>query len=172
MLTLTDENIEGLRNITDLVRWTRLTRKYTLSEAFILEFRNYLDLNEILQYQTLSEDFIGTLQTLFHFINRSWNEISMRQKLSSNFIRAFQEKLDWALLSMHQALSEEFIIEFKDKVRWDYISEYQKLSKQFILENFGLINVDYLKNNKNLIDLKFDLITGDTDIDLLIKLES
>ena len=62
-----------------------------------------------------------------------WNDYPFYKdnKLSEDFIREFQDKINWKTISATQKLSEEFIIEFKDKVDWEYISKYQKLSKEF-----------------------------------------
>ena len=46
-------------------------------------------------------------------------------------------------------LSEDFIKEFQDKVNWDNISRYQKLSEKFILDFEEILNIGYLiKSNK------------------------
>ena len=55
--------------------------------------------------------------------------------LTEDFIREFQDKVNWKCISFYQTLSEDFIIEFKDKVDWEYISKYQKLSEDFIKKN-------------------------------------
>ena len=70
---------------------------------------------------------------LFKFIqtnkNVDWEDISWYYKLSENFIREFQDKINWYWISANQILSENFIQEFKDKVSWIYILLYQNLSK-------------------------------------------
>ena len=55
--------------------------------------------------------------------------------LSEDFIREFQDKVDWDCISKYQNLSEDFIREFQDKVDWQEISRlaikiknYQKIS--------------------------------------------
>ncbi len=44
--------------------------------------------------------------------------ISYNYKLSENFIRKFQDRLDWDLISEWQKLSEDFIREFQNDVNW------------------------------------------------------
>ena len=65
-----------------------------------------------------------------------WHEISFsqQQELSENFIREFEDKVDWFFISCSQKLSENFIREFRDKVDWWGISRYQIISKNFIKE--------------------------------------
>ena len=62
--------------------------------------------------------------------------ISKYQKLSEDFIREFQNKVNWYLISRCQKLSEEFIREFQEKVDWIEISLNQniQISKRFIFE--------------------------------------
>ena len=63
-----------------------------------------------------------------------WDEISCNQELSEDFIREFQDKVDWIEISYNQKLSENFIREFQDKVDWYIIYQCQKLSNNFIKE--------------------------------------
>ena len=42
--------------------------------------------------------------------------MSSEQKLSEDFIREFQDKVDWNKVSMYQKLSDDFIIEFQDRL--------------------------------------------------------
>jgi hypothetical protein len=44
--------------------------------------------------------------------------ISYNQELSENFIRQFQDKVNWNMISFYQTLSEDFIRQFQDKVNW------------------------------------------------------
>jgi hypothetical protein len=83
----------------------------------------------ISEYQKLSEDFIREFQDKVE-----WDYISGYQKLSEDFIREFKDKINWHWISSNQKLSEDFIREFKDRVNWNLISRYQKLSEDFIRE--------------------------------------
>jgi len=49
----------------------------------------------------------------------NWDDtICRREKLSEEFIREHQDKVNWFDICYYQALSEDFIREFKDKVDW------------------------------------------------------
>jgi hypothetical protein len=52
--------------------------------------------------------------------------------LTEDFIRKYQDRVNWDYISRDQILSESFIIEFKDKIRLKYITVNQKLSEEFI----------------------------------------
>jgi hypothetical protein len=77
--------------------------------------------------KTLSEEFIREFQN-----EVNWEEISLYQKLNENFIREFYNKVYWNNISSSQILSENFIEEFQDKINWYFISLYQNLSEKFI----------------------------------------
>ena len=95
-----------------------------------LEWEKYYDPNfdwndgDFYFKNKLSEDFIREFQDKVN-----WLAISWYQKLSEDFIREFQDKVNWYYISSNQKFSENFIKEFQDKVDWDDISEYQKFIK-------------------------------------------
>ena len=61
----------------------------------------------------------------------NWSNISRHKKLSEEFIREFQDKINWYFISSrYQKLSEEFIREFQSSIYWGSISNYQKLKNQ------------------------------------------
>jgi hypothetical protein len=51
---------------------------------------------------------------------------------------------DWNYISEHNKLSEDFIREFQCKVNWNFISKYQKLSRKFIEEFKDVINMNFM----------------------------
>lgn len=65
-----------------------------------------------------------------------WEKLSGSGKLTTEFIREFQDQLEWFLISSYQpqAASADFVREFQDKVYWDRISICQNLSEDFIRE--------------------------------------
>lgn len=71
----------------------------------------------------------------------NWKKISsMEFRLNEDFIREFQDMLDWGTVSICQNLSEVIIEEFKDKVSWDDISSCQILSENFIRKHQNKFN--------------------------------
>jgi hypothetical protein len=42
----------------------------------------------------------------------------MKQTLSEDFIREFQNRVAWIWISAHQRLSETFIEDFQDQINW------------------------------------------------------
>ena len=55
-------------------------------------------------------------------------------------------------ISTKQILSEEFIREFQDKIDWRMISCSQKLSIKFIIEFYKRIDFQALLRNENISD--------------------
>ena len=95
--------------------------------------------------QKLSEDFIREFED-----NVDWGCISANQKLSENFIREFQDKVNWNWISKYQKLSESFIRKFKDYVDWGSISKHQKLSESFIRKFKDYVDWESISASQNL----------------------
>ena len=92
---------------------------------------------------TLVEWYISTQRNLrnIHYKLRSfsiysWQLIS-QMELSDDFIRKFQDKVDWNIISGSQLLNENFIEEFKDKIQWESVSRYQNFTEYFIRQYQG-----------------------------------
>ena len=84
------------------------------------------------------------LLLLYNISEKPKEVFIMNKQLSDNqlteeYIREFQDKVDWKSISWRQKLSEEFIREFKDKVNWRVISRRQTLSDEFIKEFHDLL---------------------------------
>jgi len=78
-----------------------------------------------------------------------WVKISGEEYiLSEEFIRKFQDVLDWINISCYQILSENFILEFKDKICWDSISSSQILSEDFIKKYQYRLDWDWISSNQ------------------------
>jgi len=119
----------------------KFTKKGKLYKRSRKDFENKLKVDPSLGHvEALSEDFIREFQDKV-----DWISVSYHQKLSEDFIREFQDKVYWPSVSSYQKLSEDFIREFKDKVYWSHVSCYQKLSEDFIREfkdkvNWGFVS--------------------------------
>ena len=118
-----------------------------LNKELGTSYKSLFDVNwtYISEFQKLSEEFIREFQDKI-----DWYNISIYQKLSENFIREFQDKVDWFYISKYQKLSEEFIREFQDKIDWYNIFKYQKLSENFIREFQDKVDWDFVSKYQNL----------------------
>ena len=66
-----------------------------------------------------------------HIKKNNWFIISSSFKLEEEFMREFQDYLEWDYISEFQPLFEDFIREFQDKVYFYNIFKYQNISKEF-----------------------------------------
>ena len=91
----------------------------------------------------LSEEFIKKFETKV-----DWFRIFKFQKLSESYIIERYDKksnkMSWKYISEKQNLSEKFISRFKNKLDWERISRYQKLSEGFIDKFQNKINWEYI----------------------------
>lgn len=93
---LSEAFIKHFQDKFDDLAWDNISGKQKLSENFILEFKDKLFMHYVLQYQTLTEDFIRKLIALN--VDIDWDAISYNDKI---------------------ILSEEFLDEFKDFIDFD-----------------------------------------------------
>jgi len=121
----------------------KLIKKEKLDYS-VKEFGDKVNWNNISVNQKLSLNFIREFKDKV-----IWRVISWKQQLSENFIREFQDKLDWYDISRYQILSFDFILKFKDKINWNYIEKYQKITKK---------DIEKLELDKTKVKNKFKLI--------------
>ena len=60
-----------------------------------------------------------------------WFLMSQCKCLPEDFIRKFQDKVNWKEISAHRVLSEKFIKEFKHKLDLKYLLEKNKINWKF-----------------------------------------
>jgi hypothetical protein len=119
------------------------------AEQFLNNKENFFRL--ILNFGHLSEEFLReTIKQCNICDSGTWSVISSEQKLSEDFIREFEDKVDWRFISLDQKLSYSFIREFQDKVDWKYILMRQNFCEDFLIEFYDKIDFDLLKYNKHL----------------------
>lgn len=93
---------------------------------FLDKYSDYLIWKRISDYWTLS------INIAKKFIDKlDWDIISNRYP-KEDFIKEFQNKIDWFYVSQNNDLTEEFIEEFSDKVIWRLIGNHTEYSLEFI----------------------------------------
>ena len=85
----------------------------------------------LLSGRVLSIDFI---RDHLAALNKCWDLISMKIKLSEVEMEEFADLIDWRVASRYQNMSENFIKKFRFRVDWDLIRKYQNVSLGFLLE--------------------------------------
>lgn len=80
-----------------------------------------------------------------------FSKVCRTEDFNEDFMREYQDYLDWEMTSMYQILSESFLLEFKDKVNWNIVSKTQTLSEDFIKDNIDLVNVPIIIDNQDSI---------------------
>lgn len=98
------------------INYTEVSATRGLSMDFILEFLPHLNLEMLVRFQKLSEEFLESNSD-----NLRWDLIAVHQDLNEDFIRKHQEKWKWSLISLYQELSTTFKEEFKDKLYPDLL---------------------------------------------------
>ena len=94
-------------------------------------------------YNILQTNLQTIEQRLSDFGVHTWRAISQLM-LSDDFIRKFQDKLDWDFISGSVPLTENFIEEFQDKIRWYLVSKSQNLSEDFVRQHQDMLDWKWL----------------------------
>jgi hypothetical protein len=123
-------------------------RKYLTEKEFLNPISKKI--NQLLILDNISKLPYNVIKDIDSVVPLPWWWISRYQKLSEDFIREFQDRVDWNDISSNQKLSEGFIIEFQDKVDWFLISGSQKLSEEFILKNIDRIDFRMILKNRQI----------------------
>lgn len=138
-----------------------------ISQLNDIYMQNILDL--AIREQVLSEDFIRRYQDKLN-----WRVISECQTLSEDFIREFKDKVRWDSISWRQILSEDFIKEFIDKLDPYLVCRDQKLSEDFLWQYVDWVNWQSIHNQElsnDFIKTFFDKIDKNDHANLVYKQE-
>ena len=88
--------------------WNYVIQNQQLSEDFIREFKDKMDMQCVGTQQILTEKFLEEMKGKVAFLT-----IARHHTLSEQFIKKYADRLDWVSVSRHQVLSEQFLEEYK-----------------------------------------------------------
>lgn len=114
-----------------------ITVSQVLSESFLREFKDYLDVGTSMYVKDNDINFMREWRDRISFKSPLFN-----QKIDQRTIVEFADKLDWDWVSERQTLSEDMIIRYSERVTWARLDRYQNLSKEFLEEHFDKIFVE------------------------------
>lgn len=99
-----------------------------------------------------------------------WTNVSKRDDLNEEFIRMFQDSLNWWNLSSNTFLpvTEDFIDEFKDKIKWKLLSR-QPLQEPFIEKYKDYVDWGAISFKKYLSDQFIEKYANRINWDVLCK---
>ncbi len=141
------------------LNWGLISKFTPLSEDFIFDFFEKLDLNNLLRKYEFSEDFTRKISKHLSeydwknlFTSQSYSEAFLEENikkvklddisygktipnLSEDFIRKYQSKWYWKGIGQSKRFSENFLREFADRWDWDWnIGNCQRVSESFLRE--------------------------------------
>lgn len=110
-------------------------------------FSDNLSLEELIKYKEKFEKNPVLAKKLEEL---DWENICVNKKMSENFIRVFQDYLNWADISYFTPkFSKEFMAEFKDKINWDSYFESHTVPEEVIRTDL----MDIIKTKQSLINV-------------------
>ena len=109
-------------------------RLYYQDMLFLLDETNWINISK---YREITSDFCEMFLDQIY-----WSELSLVIKINRlDFIRKFQDQLNWKIISSYHVLSEEFMAEFSHKLDWVQISFFQSLSLKSIKRFRNYLNL-------------------------------
>lgn len=130
------------------IEWTSIYESGNLTEDFIEKTMCFL--NEeykwslILGFNKVSEEFICKHMDDMGFAEKGWSYISVHQHLSENFLKKYQDKLDWWLICRYQDISTDFMLEVFNKIKWSEIIKRKCVPFQWFCEHLNMFNDSYI----------------------------
>lgn len=131
---------EMRKNGPSLLPWTIISKYYKLSLAFIMEFKSYLQWNQVISRCTLDVDSIKIIEDNPEHLN--WDLISNYFILTYEFINMFIDKLNWKILSTRCVLDKKFLFKYQKYVTWDVLMLQNKIDEKFIIENASSLDIN------------------------------
>lgn len=117
-------------SIFDCNTWSLISKTYSPDLWFIEKYKHKLNLKSIyIKSETkITEEFI---ENNFHLVSLN-DTVNLYSNLSEDFIKKYEDKINFEILQISQNLSEEFIKSRIDKINLKHIIMYQTLSEEFI----------------------------------------
>ena len=91
------------------------------------------DYKRVMEYQDLIKKY-----------KYDWCRISIKARLSEEFIDLYSDKVYWSFISSHQTLTDDFIIKYKHRVEWNSIIQFQLIPFEKVLKHCDNLNTDFL----------------------------
>ena len=123
-----DVNVEKLHKFKDIIigkfkqsDWGYITCKLDLTEAFMREFSEQMIWSNISRFQKLSEDFMDEFE-----MELDWGTLFQKQEMSEAYINSQKDKLDmyrWINLDYTKDYTKFFIYQNRKVLRWDMITQ-------------------------------------------------
>ena len=117
-------------SIFDYNTWSLISKTYSPDLWFIEKYKHKLNLKSIYikSGTKITEEFI---ENNFHLVSLN-DTVNLYSNLSEDFIKKYEDKINFEILQISQILSEEFIKSRIDKINLNHIIMYQTLSEEFI----------------------------------------
>ena len=95
------------------VSWINICRYTELSNDFIVQYLDHLDMSSILRYQKLSETLIQTIISNFNDFDKEFHfqSIGIYQKLSKDFIKTYKEYFPLRIIIRNKNIKRSIIHE-------------------------------------------------------------
>ena len=150
--------------------WKYVIEKVQLSNDFILENIEHINLDYILKYQQIDSSILSNNKFIRHIIDRDYVNTLVRyqnisfQTLDYLILNGFVDSDFWNIISQYQVLTKEYIRKYDDKLNWNLISTYQEIDLELITDY-----LDKIDWNKIPLNISSSSIINNNTISLFEK---
>lgn len=127
--------------------WNYIVKSQKLSEEFMREFRNEIDMKCAGTQQIMSEEFLNEMKDKVSF-----STVARYHSLSEKFIERYSNDLNWKYISSQQIFSEQFMEKYWEKINWNeyfyFTVKINELSEEFIFKHIDDIFANTSVRNK------------------------
>lgn len=100
-----------------------------MTEKYMEEHLDELDWDEVSLYQQMSVDFITKHQKNINFTN-----LSVNPYITFEILDAFSNKISWPSISINgKVLSESLMYNYRNKLEWPLVLSHQQLNLKFLI---------------------------------------
>ena len=178
-MTFNSEYFNKIENVEDKfmyikksenIKWEEIDLKENMSEEFISEYIDKLNIVKISSYKYLSEEFMTEHKDLL-----DWRILTITQKLNNDFILLNMDVITDDMISVMSFtvfLSMEVLTKYVHNslyVNWYNISEFQKLSEEFIEKHINELELTFLCTNQKLSEEFIRKYVKKNDLNLIFK---
>jgi len=137
----------------DILNISRISKFQALSEDFIKEHSEILYWELLMSNDKINATLEDKELFFNNNVSKiDKHAIFYTTKFSMDFLNHFVETtndddIDWDDISMNQILTEEFMDKYQNKLVWIELIQYQKMSTEFVDKHASLIDFDFLQEN-------------------------
>lgn len=123
-----------------LLPWHMISKYSNLSLEFAIEFKPYLEWNDVISRCVLTPDSVKIIEDNLEYI--TWDFVSDKCSFTYDFIDVAIDKLNWKILSIRLVYDKNFIFRYQKYIKWDILMLKNKIDENFIITHSKSLDIN------------------------------